>query len=479
MMAHDVRPHNLRILVIDDENDPQLRLAEKHIDVVAIDLRAVQTHRLRIARWHAHCQSLFETKEIPFDLLSVDINFRKDIGDPMRRLASLQPGAAKLAADAREAVASGLYHGMMALARRSTHDLGGNRLPLAWEVRTYAPDLYERREDLRCDALRGYALLRSLLATPREGETLASCVARERGEETADPTEDLEKAMERDMTALPPSHGGDGESMLRRLLPLWRGMFLDAVRAHEVCVPLAELSALIARCSERQGIPSKDRPDAWIPIGGRAYRVAGGIYLHSVFADVLTLEGVLPLDAPPAVPTNGSSVAWTARQWLEALGRAVSLEDAQASTRELVALGKSIEWFVQNNVPLQTMWDAVSNRRKGLIYCLLVTKTLADEVECIADDGFSKLVDTDEEIGGFVAISTNERTFLNPVKAACIAGCQTSADLKTRLRAALLGLGDMDGHPDWQWLKEGLREYCEKELEPRARKCVPGLFRPT
>lgn len=52
-------------------------------------------------------------------------------------------------------------------------------LPLAGQVRSATPAAFGGRADLRNDAVRGYALLRSFLSKPSPGEALEECIQRE------------------------------------------------------------------------------------------------------------------------------------------------------------------------------------------------------------------------------------------------------------------------------------------------------------
>jgi hypothetical protein len=281
---------NLRLAIVDDNK----RLATALVDLVTFP----PGDDTRISGLEMHCRSAAAHRPVAFDLLSVDINFQDDDGDPMRPSKDSMTAPSGPAADPKIMTASGLYHGMLLLGRRQAV-VHGNRLPLAWEIRSAAPSEFDSRPALLADARRGYALLRSLLASPRDGESLEECVRREHAEAFGSTLDDgsLLDILRDDLLRQQSSYGLVPD-VLEKLLPRWRSLFLRAVRNRDLIVDIDELALQEEALRSRRiaSVRAKD-PMAQalnIPIVSPGGATMEGIRLVSIMAD-LVADGSLDL----------------------------------------------------------------------------------------------------------------------------------------------------------------------------------------
>ena len=241
MNTYHVR--NLSLAVVDDDVEKQLAAPFKLVDL--LDFPPCPGSRL--STLEGHCRNAAAVKKLSFDLCSIDMNFQADLCDPVRPDARIKEAGI---ADPASMTASGLYHGMALLARRNGTDEQGNSLPLAWEVRSATPHQFSSRADLRADAIRGFALLRSLLASPDPGETLEECLRRERRivNPHATPLVDgsLMQMFENDLQKQDPSSGLVQE-ILKKLLPRWRRLFFNAVDDRKVNIHIPEMNCQLEK----------------------------------------------------------------------------------------------------------------------------------------------------------------------------------------------------------------------------------------
>jgi len=152
--------------------------------------------------------------------MSADLNFSEDTSDPGHPPQTEQ--------------AWGLTHAMAALVRRRDEDDWGNRLPLAWELRSITPHAYAKD----ADALRSYGLLRAFAAQRRKDESLPACLWREFIDDNGQPPAvdrarwdkgGLKFIFTNDLSGKI-STPSDMVGAVRRLLPRWRTQFLAAVQ---------------------------------------------------------------------------------------------------------------------------------------------------------------------------------------------------------------------------------------------------------
>jgi hypothetical protein len=324
---------NLRLMWLDDQSSEHEHVAFPDIDVV----RAAGEERMEGDEWLVHCEALATDKIEDFDLLSIDINFAQDRTDPGRVLdlrargegvVGLGNGRGDGLGD--ETNCAGLYHGMMALARHVRTDANGNRLPIAWEIRTKAPASYEATSRILVEAVRAYGLLRAYLAEPADGESLFDCVVREHedawGAQVPDAVRKaalLGELMRYDLTKQGPLSGGV-DKVVRRLLPRWRRQLVLGVLAGRIRIEQQALLKTV-RALEGAGPDAADEiRGASIVLGGWSSKHAYGIRLASILTDLSTGG---PVDVRSARPEVGRSVlqdgkALSVIAWLKELHQA-------------------------------------------------------------------------------------------------------------------------------------------------------------
>ena len=310
---------NLRLLCIDD--DPVIE-DSPYIDVVELELPDGVLPIDRIAGWGQHCSSLSVEKELEFDLLTDDINFARDVSDPQYRVRT------------RDIIPSGLYHGMMALARRRAQDEVGNFLPLAWEVRSVQPASFTANAEVEIEAVRAYGLLRSVLAEPKQDESLIACIVREHIEKRVVLLSQAEReeidsiahtglasVMLWDLTTQPGLTGA-GMGVVSRLLPIWRADFLRRMKEQSIHVDINTLAReknnIEVRAKENSvlELSGDDDFDPVLPISG--WKVSGqyGIRLWSVMADLL-VDGRLDVTAKFSNLRDARNNACSVIDWLK------------------------------------------------------------------------------------------------------------------------------------------------------------------
>src|SRR5262249_53733175 len=150
--------------------------------------------------------------------------------------------------------------------------------------------------------LRGYGLLRCLLAQPEEDETLREYLAREWGKEWTDAgeREQIPTLLKRDLDLMGET-GSVDPKIVPELLGRWRVAFREAVENGLVEIGRTLRDQLVA------GVRSAE---LCVPISGgdEAIRV------HSIMADLVPGD---ELDLDRVVDRETSSL--TVRQWLDAI----------------------------------------------------------------------------------------------------------------------------------------------------------------
>ena len=226
------------------------------------------------SRWASHCEQTFRRKQIEFDCLSIDVFFSKDDTDPLKSYAK-QKGVE---------LCTGLYHGLVALARRRAEDSSGNMLPLAWEVRTASPKL-PLTSSQEAEIVRIYGLLLALAQPYRDDRGFL-------GLEPGGPTETPTGKLVLDAFRAQDRRVGAGLDMAGSLLPQWRERLIEAIREKSVTVDVRKTRQLLV---DFEQIASKDGASFGgerlaLPLMGRHGRTGDEIWLSSIFYDFMGSE---------------------------------------------------------------------------------------------------------------------------------------------------------------------------------------------
>ena len=314
MPNYEVR--NLVLAIVDDDEEKDWAAPFGLVSLVEFP----PTEISQISTLHVHCRNAAVEKRLWFDLASIDINFQQDGEDPMHPRSALEVESAteakKGVAHPSVMTASGLYHGMALLARRSAVDEEGNVLPLAWEVRSAAPKAFGSRADLRNDAVRGYALLRSLLASPADGESLEDCIRREYA--IANPTSEplrartLLELMESDLLGQESSSGYITD-ILSTLLVKWRRLFRAAVKQRDVVLHKTVMRRhlrVLEKLSCNKRVRVSELESLCVPLQGtRDREIAGGIRLSSIMADFVVNGKINVIEPTARMGVDGQEIS--------------------------------------------------------------------------------------------------------------------------------------------------------------------------
>ncbi len=392
--------------------------------------------------------------------------------------------------------ASGLYHGMALLARRQAIDHARNVLPLAWEVRSATPGTFGGRSDLRSDALRGYALLRSLLANPEPDETLEQCIQREYmvTHPHAEPlcNGSLLEVLEADLQQQEPSSGLPSE-ILQKLLPRWRRSFRKAVERREVLVHIPELEKQVQLLSALAGggrtVVKVSQTNALsIPLHDvDETEAVEGIRLDSIMAD-LVATGVIDIVEKTARLDHGTGLM-SVTEWCNDL-----LEIARSKgpwPGMFRRMSEQFEKVAQANLrSVGELWGTChgiqGDNNRFLLYILMRVRLWMTKTDPDGRDPVDRGDRVAPTLSGIYGINANEQTYRRPARSNRILRT-TPGDLRSALREALeSGSGLLVRSGIWDgWLADELRKYL---LVPRekaglglddvtVRKRAPGLER--
>jgi hypothetical protein len=465
---------NLRMLAIDDnsiiENPPL------GIDMIKIEAPDIPIPLPRIAGWMQHCINIANEKELEFDLLSVDVNFDTDRTDPQNVLGM------------RGVNASGLYHGMMALARRRKLDEIGNSLPLSWEIRSISPEIFASNSTIEIESIRAYGLLRSSLAEPQHGESLIDCIIREHllkhnPSPSAADLKELERANQGGLIGVmrwdlgnQPQLTGAGMGAARRLLSLWRAEFLRRVKTHRIYIDAKILTLEKERLDQfsRDGLPLdiSETLDPVLPLAG--WKLVGhyGIRLWSVMAD-LVVDGKVDVRAISPRLKDHRDQDCSVLDWLKDI---MELNGIPAGTKDLhshfVKLAKRVhDWAESGSTESAPFWSDSGNMciywTQVMAYCIMLTRSQLLSRPFPADD---------RRIAAALNLSYNENTFRRAFVNTKFGGCDNPRQFRQALADAF------DGNPylfaQLPWLKEVLKEFCKeaKVTEYTLKKKAKGLL---
>jgi hypothetical protein len=450
------RVRNLRLAVIDDDHRKALISKNGVVDLVAFE----PNPHGRISRLNWHVENAARQKNVRFDLLSIDVNFQEDDSDPMKPQvsASARGAGERFTENPRRMSASGLYHGLALLARRASVDASRNIMPLAWEVRTLAPDVFNQRDDLQRDVLRGYGLVRGLLARPRADESLIACIKREHaelklgGELKGD---SLFEVLLGDLTALAPSNGRV-DDILPMLLPRWRRAFMDAVRRKDVALHIPELRVQQERL---ESVPVAEIPttsELCVPIRGKNGEVAYGIRLVSIMGDQISATGALNVAARTEGLVDLMQQSKSVREWVEELAATASSQWEDTFRDVAAAFERAIQGGGLENVG--TLWESAQHERRLMLYILMRTRIWVM-------DTAGKRNPKDEALAAAYGLPVHTQTFNRPLKANKIVTI-TPGELRRTLVEALStpeasGTNKLSAIGIWHgWLRSALRSYC-------------------
>lgn len=443
---------NLRLLVVDDSelagNVPP-----------AIEVVRIGDHG-RIGFWLGHCESLARDKVIDFDLLSIDILFDRDGTDP---------SAAFLPTAALERMqwynCAGLYHGMMALARRSHADQYGNSIPVSWEIRSVSASSLDHPE-LRAEAVRAYGLLRSFLARPNEGEDLEKCIIREAQQETPPrilrPGRNIQETFLEDLRLLP-GVAGSALGIVGRVLQQWRFRVREAVRANEMTLDVRILQEHRQRlATAEKGTARALLDELYLPIAGWQQEEEYGIGMISIFADL-----VPEFQGEWAGLVEQEEDAWVSRVvgWLEDLA---SLAGPAPTEDYFLRLARfAHETSGKDPQRMAEWWKSARPLERCFVYCVLLVRSH------VLPNRYPDV--TDDVRAGHLGLIYTQKTFLAPFKKSHFGGCDTASEFKVELRRSLDGNGEL---LHVSWLRSVLRRFCREVLSVEATalaKRAPGL----
>lgn len=465
---------NLRMLCIDD--DPLVEDPPPNIEVVELELPDGILPFDRVAGWAQHCLSIAVEKEIEFDLLTDDINFVRDVSDPQYRVRT------------RDIIPTGLYHGMMVLARRRAQDEVGNFLPLAWEIRSVQPDSFTSSTEVEIEAVRAYGLLRAFLAEPKPDESLIDCIIRENLEKrVAPPSESDRKIIEGiDQTGLAgvmlwdlttqPELTGAGIGVASRLLCIWRSDFLRRLKEQTIHIDVnaltAEKNSIEARAKVNPILSLSKDFDPVLPISG--WKLSGhyGIRLWSVMADLLVDE---QLDVTATFPNlrdsrnNACSVVDWLKEALELNGLPGGVKDCVA---HFVKFAKGVHvWANSGSTERAPFWSTSYSGsvywNQVLAYCVMLTRSWVLSIP-VSDA-------TDQMIAAELNIPYNENTFRRAFLRTNFGGCRRASEFRQALRLALGGMGTLFAYVPW--LRDVLKEFMAEHVsETTLKQRAPGLM---
>ena len=483
----DYKVRRLVLAIVDDDETKHLTVPFELVDLVAFSPGITQISRLK-----DHCRNAAVEKRLFFDLASIDVNFEQDSEDPMCPSKESEAGSG---AYTQESVfnssvmtASGLYHGLALLARRKAVDADRNVMPLAWEVRSAAPKEFNSRTDLRNDAVRGYALIRSLLANldPENDKSLEVCIKREYKE--ANPNSEplggntLLEVMEADLFGQKSSTGYI-DNILDTLLPKWRRLFRAAVERRDVILHIPEmkrqkddLERLAGSSDPKLNVIQEEL--LCVPIQGiEDAEVASGIRLSSIMADLVVEEGIYVANKAKSLGVNDRGVSvlgWykdllkiaeTSRDW----GREFKEVRKDFETC-ILACGAHEVWHLW-----QRCRESHHKENKRFFLYLLMRfrqwmKKESPEARTPSDSWTSKENQEEREktladVYGFMG--TNVQTFLRPARDNRILPSSTPTQLRRGLLQALGSRGGLlvkKGVWD-KWLARELLDYCKEPEE--------------
>lgn len=443
----------LRLLVVDDS-----MLSESAPALIELVEMGGQE---RVAAWADHCNSLAFEKALDYDLLSIDILFDRDGTDP---------GVAFLPEAALQRVrgynCAGLYHGMMALARRNPSDRHGNRLPVAWEIRSVNARELDHPE-LKTEAVRAYGLLRSFLARPREEEALAQCLLREGHEEepprSFSPGRSIQETFLEDLRSLP-AVKGSGIGITARLLGQWRSRTRVAVEVGDLSLDTTALrgqTLQLARATDEQ---ARDLvQELYLPVAGWRREAEYGIALESVFADLL------PAFSEDWAKLIGKSEdTWVTRavSWLEELGIAAGPAQSEDDLMRIARFAHDVTGAKPGQ--MAEWWRAARPLDRCFVYCVLQVRSR------VLPHRYPE--QTDDTLAVELGLDYTQKTFLAPFKKSRFGDCETASEFKNELRRSLLGNGAL---LRVRWLRVVLRRFCQEVLlvpEAKLREVAPGLL---
>lgn len=484
----------LLLAVVDDDQIKPIRLVTELIDFVDFPPNGYG----RLSRLVDHLENAAHYKEVTFDLLSIDVNFQEDEGDPMHPAPQgrrLRAGEA-ITADLAAMTASGLYHGLALLARRAPTDELRNQMPLSWHLRSAAPDAFKRRTDLRNDALRGYAFLRALLARPRKGESFKACIIRERREAGLD-GQDVDNATLLEVVlndlVTQTASAGQAEDIIKRLLPRWRRAFMIAVSRGQVVLHLDELQRQLDQVKKVEIINIAKPLMFCVPVRGRRRPVAYGLSLASIMADC-EANGAINVTRTKSAIADALGKATSVLGWMENLLSATN--EGPRNSFERVAARFEQEMTRENGGRVGALWSdyctGIALERCVFLYILMRTRLW------VRRDDMDQRDPPDLRRAGIAGpsieesykfASCNEHTFRRPLRdnrTLVIKPSELRVALRQALTASHQGTQNRLYANGWwhDWLRETLQNYCmrpEREgglnlTKARLKVLAPGLL---
>ncbi|HEY5720821.1 MAG TPA: hypothetical protein VIT45_00725 [Allosphingosinicella sp.] len=367
-MMGEVPARPLRIYIVDDKRAVVLR--NFYIEIWRPEDAPRDTTQASASRWDQHCADIYRRKQVSFDCLSIDVNFGQDNTDPAYTLPRGENDPEGVGY-----LCSGLYHGIAALARRRTQEEHGNVMPLAWEVRTIAPEIKHLSRQEKIEIVRIYGLLLAL-SKPfvPDGGFLG---LGQPGSEAMAVFEAFRNQDPRVGSAL--DIGG--------LIEEWRRLFVASVRSGDIHVDTPSLKAFrldADRAILREPFDARAlfaRDSAAIALLDRTGQIAERISLRSIFSDC-------EIDTP-------AEFEFHAGKWLVDLMDAVAdfsgyIDDTSKWVRHIAAPKKTLDrtdgwdWEAMQN------WDGLSGAHQSLIFICyhLASRLDRERFRKLTQDGF-------------------------------------------------------------------------------------------
>ncbi|MCF7965203.1 MAG: hypothetical protein K9L79_06655 [Methylobacter tundripaludum] len=475
---------NLRLLVVDDAETDELTIP-KFIDLVSIK-SGTENNTFsdpQINGWIQHCENLCQEKWLNYDLLTVDILFDKDPYDPL--YGSLNKNIQDKFGKKN---CSGLYHGMMALARRAGRDEYHNAIPLAWEVRSMSPDLLIAFPALEIEAIRAYGLMRSFLAEKEEGESLKKCLIREHLEFLGNKTilsDENEKVLRKGNEDDPglygwhpdeddaglyglfksllethPKRPGSARDAVERLLPQWRRRFRMAVKKRVIKLDAQSLKKQIRIIEDFSNAKNTSvnacLQDLYIPISDWESETHG-IRLASIFADSQLFKECDFTKEENVEDTYGEK--FSILSWVKEISN---------YTLNYERLRETATTFFRKDIQARaSFWNNIEDMERCFIFCIALVRRQVNKNK----DGFDTHINLALKLG----IPAHERTFSRPFEKAGLSNCRKASTFKKKCERAFQG--DIANQLEKPLVKEILI-YCRDELklEQKAiREKFPGF----
>lgn len=500
---------NLRLLSIDDEGITSKGF--ENIDIISIKMPNAIPDDEKIPEGYAkgvirqyeqHCINLAFEKELDFDLLTIDINFKNDYTDPeywqYKNIDDI-------------VIPSGLHHGLAKWGQRKKQDNYGNCLPLAWEIRSVTPELFDKDPVRRYQIARIYGIIRAIYAQPKDkdNENLINCILREHDEqpdtlpippEVLDEIkDDLIEVMLADLR-YQGQRTGYGIDLLKRLLPDWQKRFLSSVEV-KIRVNVDALTNTINSLNKKKGLIDTlddSNKDVAIEICNANNDTVYGIRLWSIFANLIDENGFIDLNIK-RYDLIRKGEQHSVLYYLNHLYKLCSISPYRsnsAAIKRVVEIGKAVLERIKEcrSGTFKPGWDLWTTTNNGyylsdrcMILIIRYTLFLVFDMKPQALDYNQPRSSNLEKMAIEMSLGTkgvHNRTFLNTVKESSTDlehQCDTATQLTAQLDKLLNG---RSSSLNKDWLREGLKQFLlmndlplkpnisEQELKQKA----PGLF---